>query len=119
MAKQGPEGGVRTERWVSVFVVKPEEVEQLYTWLEGKWSADNPCTFRLGHAGRVIIEGKERNELFKVCEWVRNCSPLEKKLDYSVIAYCDQKILYLSYCPKCRQKVETPHYLHSRGEKPA
>ena len=118
MAKQGPERGVRTERWISVFKVGLEEVGRLYAWLEEKWSADNPCTFRLGHANRIIIEGKERNGLFKVCQWVRYCNPV-RVIDYSVIGYGEQgKILYVSYCPLCR-KIKTPHHLHSRGEKPA
>jgi hypothetical protein len=32
--------------------------------------------FRLGHAGRIIVEGESRSDVFKVCVWISNNNPL-------------------------------------------
>lgn len=100
------------EHWKGVFKLQMSEVESIYPWLDAKWSQTNPCTFRLGHAARIIVEGKMRDDIFKVCEWIRHQNPLGKKLSYSVIGYNDTTINYLSYCQKCR-KGEGRHDEHS------
>lgn len=103
-----------SENWKAVFKLGMDEVEKLYAWLDSKWSVDNPCTFRLGHAGRLIIEGKTRDQVFRVSEWIRNQNVLDKKLLYSVIGYnAEGKIIWVSYCHKCRSGKEGEHNEHS------
>ena len=82
---------------------------ELLRWLERRWSSDNPCTFELGHGGRVLVRGKSRDEVFRVCEWIRNQNPLGK-LAYQVTGYRDGAIIYVSWCPRCRRG--EPHGRH-------
>lgn len=101
------------EFWRSVFKIESENITTVYSWMEEKWSYDNPCKFRLGHAGRIIIEGKRRDDVFKVSEWIRNRNPLNIKLNYSVIGYEKGRIKYISFCKKCKFG-KKPHWEHER-----
>jgi len=100
------------ETWFAVFKLQ-KDLDKLLEWLERKWSKDNPCTFRLGHSGRIIVEGDNRDSVFKCAQWIRHQNPTGRKLNYSVIGYSeDGKILWVSYCTICREGKE-PHYKHS------
>lgn len=72
----------------------------------------DPCRHRIGHAGRILIEGPTRDDIFKTSEWFAHRNPLNRKLAYSVVGYEHRKISFLSYCPRCRRG-EGPHYEHS------
>ena len=97
------------ETWLGVFKLTPDAALTLREWLGQRLKP--PCSADMGHAGRICIEGPDRDSLFKTCEWIRHQNPLGRKLDYSVIGYKGKDIIWLSYCPKCR-KGEGPHHLH-------
>lgn len=86
--------------WKAVFGLTPDNALTLDEWLGQKLRA--PCRHYMGHAGRIVIEGPTKDDVFKTSEWIRNQNPFGVKLDYTVIGYEDTTIIYLSYCPKCR-----------------
>ena len=109
---------LKDEFWRVMLQNTQEEGPVLDEWL--KRSLWPPHTYYLGHHLRVMIVAPTRRDAFKVGEWAAHRNPLGKKLGYSVIGYKGAAVVYLSYCPYCRdQKIKTPHHLHSRGEKPA
>ena len=86
--------------WKAVFKLTTEEALTLDEWVGRRLR--KPCTHHMGHAGRIIIDGPTRDDVFKTSEWVRNQNPLGRKLNYSVIGYEGTTIIFLSYCRRCR-----------------
>ncbi len=98
------------EFWRAVFKPKMDDVAQLDTFLTKK--LQEPCRYHIAHAGRVLVEGPTRDDLFKTSEWIRHQNPIGL-IPYSVIGYEGQKIIFVDSCPKCRSKdVNTPHHEH-------
>jgi hypothetical protein len=94
------------EVWKTVFKLPTIDVEIVSAFLWDKLKA--PHTFEV-EENRIVISSPDRDSAFKVGQWVRYRA-LERVLDYSVIGFKGKKIIYLSYCPKCREG--DPHQNH-------
>lgn len=99
--------------WKLVFQPKMDDVVRLDKFLIAK--LDPAYKHRLGHGARVIIDHglRDKNEAWKVAEFIRHQSPLGEGLRYMIAGYEGTTIIYLSYCPKCRKGDEGRHDEHS------
>ena len=98
-----------------VFILAPEEVATLDTFLTERLKPE--FGHRIGHGGRIIIDDLEGKDIaWRIGEWVRHNSPVEK-IRYTIVGYTeDLKVEYLSYCPLCREG-KGPHYEHEKKVK--
>jgi hypothetical protein len=90
-----------SENWRAVFHVPYEDVPKVDDFLSQRLK--QPNKHYMGHAGRIIIESPTRDDSFRTAEWLRHQNPTGKLLNYTVAGYDEGKIIYVSYCPKCRQ----------------
>jgi len=98
------------ELWLNVFqLANEEELQKLVKFLNQKLR--RPNSFRLVHA--IVILSPSRDESFKVGEFTRHRSPVERPLFYSVKGQrSDGAAIYDSACDKCR-KGEGDHDAHT------
>ena len=99
------------EVWYSTFqLANEEELQELVEFLNERLR--RPNSFRLVHA--VVVISPKRDEAFKVGEFIRHRSPIERLLFYSVKGQrSDGVTVYDSACEKCRSK-EGRHSDHIR-----
>lgn len=92
---------------------KPDDATVLFDWLRERLKVG---FLRVGHGNRIIVEDlPDKDECWKVAEWVRHNAPVKGSLNYGINGFDEQgRLLYTSRCPLCRDKnVKTPHYEHS------
>jgi hypothetical protein len=102
---------VDKEVWRTIFKLPTIDVEIVSAFLLNKLKP--PHTFEM-HENAIIINSPDKNSAYRCGEWVRHRA-LERLLDYSVGGFKGKKIIYLSYCKKCR--AGESHLNHKLGER--
>ncbi|MCS7365941.1 MAG: hypothetical protein NDF54_10925 [archaeon GB-1867-035] len=105
------------EVWSTVFKFgSEEEFRRVLNWLRGRLQLDKHGMKAYTHPKlMIIVYSRDKDSAFKVGEWIRHNNPVTletwKKLFYSVYGFEANKMIYASWCPKCRRGLGK-HYEH-------